>query len=168
MTSCLRTNQQLRQPEAGIHIEMLNFGAQMSAVQPEHTHSSLPTMRLRDEPQPTVSQPTSSRNSRKRKSPPDTNNQDPQIQQQIAQPPAIQHVLPSALMHTMSTVGFQYSPQDFTTGIPPGVTDQAESPPAEAQTGSGGRALSTSKRAEQNRKAQRAFRERRDQYVFLF
>ncbi|KAJ7072388.1 hypothetical protein C8F01DRAFT_1103831 [Mycena amicta] len=37
-----------------------------------------------------------------------------------------------------------------------------EHPP---QSSPGGRVLSTSKRAEQNRKAQRAFRERRDQHV---
>jgi len=39
--------------------------------------------------------------------------------------------------------------------------DQDQSPPGSAA----GRALSSSKRAEQNRKAQRAFRERRDQHV---
>ena len=44
---------------------------------------------------------------------------------------------------------------------PPPPPPQAEGPPQDQ--GTGNRPLSTSKRAEQNRKAQRAFRERRDQ-----
>lgn len=40
-----------------------------------------------------------------------------------------------------------------------------ESPSSAAAAAAGGRQLSTSKRAEQNRKAQRAFRERRDAHV---
>ena len=42
--------------------------------------------------------------------------------------------------------------------------DQTQNPPSEqdGETPKAGRALAQSKRAEQNRKAQRAFRERRD------
>ncbi|KZW00255.1 hypothetical protein EXIGLDRAFT_830906 [Exidia glandulosa HHB12029] len=55
----------------------------------------------------------------------------------------------------------------------PQQQQQQPNPPPQDQSdggspqpgGSGGRQLSTSKRAEQNRKAQRAFRERRDQHV---
>lgn len=63
--------------------------------------------------------------------------------------------------------GYQY---DYSPGGMPvqasgqgqmGDHEQSQSPP----NTSGGRALSSSKRAEQNRKAQRAFRERRDQHV---
>lgn len=55
-------------------------------------------------------------------------------------------------------------------GVPPSMM---QGPPQPGQDGSdprGGpnRMLSTSKRAEQNRKAQRAFRERRDQYAVYF
>ncbi|KAJ7497228.1 hypothetical protein FB451DRAFT_1210541 [Mycena latifolia] len=66
--------------------------------------------------------------------------------------------------------GYQYN-ADFSPGglpppNPPATQDesqhQSQSPPPNSQTG---RALSSSKRAEQNRKAQRAFRERRDQHV---
>ncbi|KAL6305227.1 hypothetical protein BKA93DRAFT_731626 [Sparassis latifolia] len=66
--------------------------------------------------------------------------------------------------------GYQYPPTDFTSGgIPPSL--QPQPPPAPPQQPdqqggtSVGRTLSQSKRAEQNRKAQRAFRERRDQHV---
>ena len=72
-------------------------------------------------------------------------------------------------------------PGDFTPGgmPPPGhpggppPPGHPGGPPPQPQldqrqgTTSSGRTLSQSKRAEQNRKAQRAFRERRDQYVFF-
>ncbi|TCD70343.1 hypothetical protein EIP91_003972 [Steccherinum ochraceum] len=67
--------------------------------------------------------------------------------------------------------GYQYMPSDF----PPGAIPQMPPPPPPpgqdpmdgdgSQQGGGSRTLSQSKRAEQNRKAQRAFRERRDAHV---
>ena len=136
---------------------------------------NIQTMRLRDDP-PTITQ----RTSKKRKSPP--NNSAEQSQQQPSQtqqpPQQIQHVLPPphALMHPLPgpiPSGFQYAPADYTPGgLPPnhahphpGVPlqqqQQSQSPPPSSSN----RALSSTKRAEQNRKAQRAFRERRDQSV---
>ncbi|KAI0675190.1 hypothetical protein C8Q78DRAFT_1150784 [Trametes maxima] len=68
-------------------------------------------------------------------------------------------------------------PGDFTPGgmpphpgVPPppghpGAPPQSPDQQQRAGSASGGRTLSQSKRAEQNRKAQRAFRERRDQHV---
>ncbi|KAI0745986.1 hypothetical protein C8Q76DRAFT_596162, partial [Earliella scabrosa] len=68
-------------------------------------------------------------------------------------------------------------PGDFTPGgmppphpgaPPPGHPGGPPPPPPQpdqARSNSSGRTLSQSKRAEQNRKAQRAFRERRDQHV---
>jgi hypothetical protein len=82
---------------------------------------------------------------------------------------------PHAMIHPMQAAPgplpphYQYA--DYTPGglpqnptQPP--TDQAQQPPP--SNSSSGRTLSSSKRAEQNRKAQRAFRERRDQLVYLF
>lgn len=141
---------------------------------------NIQTMRLRDDP-PIITQ----RTSKKRKSP--TNNSAEQSQQQPSQtqeqpPQQIQHVLPPphALMHPLPgsiPPGFQYAPADYTPGgLPPNhahphpgipLQQQSQSPPPSSSN----RALSSTKRAEQNRKAQRAFRERRDQSVltcFLF
>ncbi|KAJ7680257.1 hypothetical protein DFH06DRAFT_1162392 [Mycena polygramma] len=101
------------------------------------------------------------RTSRKRKTPP--TNPDPNTLQQH-------------MIHPISTLpgtlppGYQYSTDFSPAGLPPqnppvGQDDsqhQSQSPPPNSQSG---RALSSSKRAEQNRKAQRAFRERRDQHV---
>ena len=111
-------------------------------------------MRLRDDPPPIT------RTSRKRKSP----------ATDVQQPQTIQHVLPPphALMHPLSgplPPGYPYGPPaDYTPGgMPPNPPHQnSQSPPPGSASG---RALSSSKRAEQNRKAQRAFRERRDQFV---
>jgi len=150
--------------------------------QQQQQPSSTQTLRLRDDPPPITPAP---RNSRKRKTPPSVNNdQKSQPQQQQHQTPPIatvQHSLPPT--HTMVhpppphmqphslPQGYQY---DYSTGgipVPPPNQapnegqmvdhDQSPSPPNTAA----GRALSSSKRAEQNRKAQRAFRERRDQHV---
>lgn len=56
--------------------------------------------------------------------------------------------------------------------LPPGLVQHPGPPPTpprqDSDNGSHQRPLSTTKRAEQNRKAQRAFRERRDLYVPLF
>ncbi|KAF7321329.1 Proteophosphoglycan ppg4 [Mycena kentingensis (nom. inval.)] len=76
-------------------------------------------------------------------------------------PPGDDQPLPH-IVHPMNPIqqlpaGYQYN-SDFTTS----GQEQTPSPP---QGTPGGRQLSTSKRAEQNRKAQRAFRERRDQHV---
>ncbi|KAK2467761.1 hypothetical protein APHAL10511_000056 [Amanita phalloides] len=125
---------------------------------------TLHSMRLREEPPPITPAP---RNSRKRKSP--SNNADPsQPPPQTASQP-IQHLPPPhALMHPIPgpLPGYSYPPADYTPGgmppgqpAPPSGVQQAPSPT------SSGRTLSQSKRAEQNRKAQRAFRERRDQHV---
>jgi hypothetical protein len=143
---------------------------------------SIQTMRLRDDPPP-VTPPT--RSSRKRKSPPNANN-DQKPQQQPAPPTTtVQHVLPPphTLVHPSPHMqahpippGYHFAPTDYTPGgmsashpnQPPPPQGQVYeqdqeggSPPGSAA----GRALSSSKRAEQNRKAQRAFRERRDQHV---
>jgi hypothetical protein len=94
------------------------------------------------------------RNPRKRKSSPDNSDVS---------------VLPPLIPHMQQPIphGFQYAPSDYTPGgIPaqphPHEGHSSQSPPANAGAG---RPLSSSKRAEQNRKAQRAFRERRDQHV---
>ena len=126
---------------------------------PIPTSADQPSMRLRDDPPPIT---PASRSSRKRKSP--SNNADP--------PPSatLQHVLPPphALMHPIP--GYSYPPADYTPGgLPPG---QPQPPPPSGplqppHSPGSGRTLSQSKRAEQNRKAQRAFRERRDQCVML-
>ncbi|THU95360.1 hypothetical protein K435DRAFT_576340, partial [Dendrothele bispora CBS 962.96] len=84
---------------------------------------------------------------------------------------------PHALMHPMAPP-YPFPPPpagDYTpAGLPPpppppAPTAQPGEPQQSAQsspgTAPGGRVLSNSKRAEQNRKAQRAFRERRDQHV---
>lgn len=137
---------------------------------------NIQTMRLRDEP-PLITQ----RTSKKRKSP--SSNSAEQSQQQPSQtqeqpPQQIHHVLPPphALMHPLPgsiPPGFQYAPGDYTPGgLPPNhphphpgipLQQQSQSPPP-----SSNRALSSTKRAEQNRKAQRAFRERRDQSVSIY
>jgi len=164
--------------------QQTNSVAQVNNQQSQNTDQNMlqhqiQPMRLRDDPSPIT--PTS-RNSRKRKSPPTSNSdQIPQQQQQRqhATPPitTVQHSLPPVhLVHPPPShmqahplpQGYQY---DYSPGGMPATTtnqssnpgdhDQSQSPPNTAA----GRALSSSKRAEQNRKAQRAFRERRDQHV---
>lgn len=125
------------------------------------------TMRLREDP-PAITPP--SRNPRKRKSPstttPDSAQSQPVTQ---PQPQQLQHVLPPphTIMHQLppgAMPPYQYA--DYSPGgmPPPPPNPQADQ---SGSASSGQRALSSSKRAEQNRKAQRAFRERRDQYVEL-
>ncbi|KAJ7783064.1 hypothetical protein B0H16DRAFT_1495207 [Mycena metata] len=107
-------------------------------------------------------QPPAPRASRKRKTPP--TNADPNTLQ------TVQHMM-QPIPGTMPP-GYGPYPTDFSgAGMPqnpppPGQEEQQQqpsgSPPPNSQAG---RALSSSKRAEQNRKAQRAFRERRDQHV---
>ena len=128
-------------------------------------------LRLHDDPaQPT---PPAPKPSRKRKTPPSAQEQQPPPQPPppvMHPPPGVMPPPPAHLMHPPHMgppppLPFQYIPQDYTPGglthpppLPPG--HQGGSPP---QDGGAGRPLSQSKRAEQNRKAQRAFRERRDQ-----
>jgi hypothetical protein len=143
-------------------------------------------MRLRQDP-PSVTQ-TQTR-SRKRKSPPSTDALQP-----VAPPPppaAMQHTLPPAHTlvppphlpgHVIPPSSYQYTPGGYSPGMLPPPHQLAPPPPTEEQrsqtqsangttgnttSSSSGtaRTLSQSKRAEQNRKAQRAFRERRDQHV---
>ncbi|CCM05068.1 uncharacterized protein FIBRA_07274 [Fibroporia radiculosa] len=140
-------------------------------------------LRLRDDPPP-VTNPAPSR-SRKRKTPPSAH---PDSQQPThgpppppgppIPPPGMHHppgmllppphalVPPPHLGGPPIPHGYQYPPTDYSPGgmpppPPPLPLQDGQSSPG----GSSGRTLSQSKRAEQNRKAQRAFRERRDQHV---
>ncbi|KAH0827840.1 hypothetical protein J3R83DRAFT_3466 [Lanmaoa asiatica] len=127
-------------------------------------------MRLRDDPQPATpntssSQPAPTRQSRKRKTPPSSapappQPPQPQPQQQHPPPPPgihLGHMLPPP--HALIPPGMGHPPMYQVN--PLSSHSMASSPDPESK--SGGRQLSQSKRAEQNRKAQRAFRERRDQ-----
>lgn len=132
------------------------------------------TLRLRDDP-PAVTPPTT-RASRKRKSP-SSNTEQPQHipqPQQHMPTPGMQLPPPHTLMHAPPPhMGgppmYQYAPNDYTPGgIPPPHPGAPPppghgAPPPQEQSPGASRTLSQSKRAEQNRKAQRAFRERRDQ-----
>ncbi|GJE94431.1 bZIP transcription factor [Phanerochaete sordida] len=114
--------------------------------------------------------------SRKRKSPPTAQESQPPPppppQGMHPPPPGIMPPPPHTLMHPPHLgpppgMPYTYIPHgDYTPGgmthPPPPPPPQAEGPPSD---GGANRPLSTSKRAEQNRKAQRAFRERRDQHV---
>ncbi|KAJ7096389.1 hypothetical protein C8R44DRAFT_812910 [Mycena epipterygia] len=132
-------------------LQQSNGGQMPNSQDIQNSHIQQGTMRLREEPTP--------RTSRKRKTPP--TNPEPNTL------PNLQHMI-----HPMGTLppGYQYSPDFSPGGLPPpnppptqdDSQHQSQSPPPNSQAG---RALSSSKRAEQNRKAQRAFRERRDQHV---
>jgi hypothetical protein len=162
-----------------------NQNTDSSVLQQQSAPAPIQSLRLRDDPPPITPTP---RNSRKRKTPPSvigdqTPQQQPQQQHhQHSTPPiaTVQHSLPPAhsmVQHPPTHMqphplpqGYQY---DYSPGgmpIPPpnqpsnpADHEQSQSPPNSAA----GRTLSSSKRAEQNRKAQRAFRERRDQYVLV-
>jgi hypothetical protein len=144
------------------HVQAQSVQAQsQSQSQPP---SSMQTLRLRDDPQPLT--PTPAR-SRKRKTPP----ANPTADQQQQGPPPQQHMLPPphTLVH-MSTLPPFYQASDYSTGgispTQPGSLPVADMQGAQSPgDSSNSRSLSSSKRAEQNRKAQRAFRERRDQFV---
>ncbi|KAJ3847228.1 hypothetical protein EV368DRAFT_76783 [Lentinula lateritia] len=138
---------------------------QDSQQQPSPTLSETTPVTQAGQGQPSNSVPAP-RTSRKRKTPPASEQSLP------PPPPHLQHVLPPphALMHPLPP-GFAYAhppPGDYTVGgmLPPGQPPP-QSQPGEAQSPNqaANRPLSNSKRAEQNRKAQRAFRERRDQHV---
>jgi hypothetical protein len=138
--------------------------------QPTAAPSSIQTMRLRDDPPPITT--PAPRNSRKRKSPPSANtDQTPQPQQlpthslpaphtMVHPPPHMQsHPLQQGYQYDYSPSGMPVAPNQASNQSQMADHEQSQSPPNTAA----GRALSSSKRAEQNRKAQRAFRERRDQ-----
>ena len=157
---------------------------QQQQQQPQQSQpGTIQTMRLRQDP-PSVTQ--SQTRSRKRKSPPSTDALQP-VPPPPPPPSTMQHTLPPAHTlvppahlsgHGIPPPGYHYPPGDFNpTGLPPphslgplpGEEQRSPSQPsngATTNTMSGtSRTLSQSKRAEQNRKAQRAFRERRDQCV---
>ncbi|KAJ8077148.1 hypothetical protein PM082_001576 [Marasmius tenuissimus] len=161
---------------------------QNATAQPQLLQQPNQTMRLREDPPPInqPAQPTTTSRSRKRKSPADQSmTQDSPATAQPpppappAGPPQIspQHVLsthPGLLQH------YPFPAPEFNPNHSPGMPPPGPPPPGPpggeqqdpsqqqdqgAAGSNAGRALSNSKRAEQNRKAQRAFRERRDQHV---
>jgi len=127
-------------------------------------------MRLREEASAINPVP---RNARKRKSPPSVNPTEqhpPQQQQQLPPQPMLHHLPPPhAMIHPMQggPLPPHYPYADYSPGGLPPTPPQPSQDPSQQSSSStaAGRALSSSKRAEQNRKAQRAFRERRDQSV---
>ncbi|KAJ7262245.1 hypothetical protein B0H12DRAFT_1104952 [Mycena haematopus] len=104
------------------------------------------------------------RASRKRKTPPTNPDPNPNPMQHIIH--AIGAIPPGAIPQGYQQYSADFNPAGLPPQNPPVSQDdsqqQSQSPPANSPSG---RALSSSKRAEQNRKAQRAFRERRDQHV---
>ncbi|KAG5650622.1 hypothetical protein H0H81_011626 [Sphagnurus paluster] len=149
---------------------MLGYTANANANDP--ANGNIHTIRLREDPPPIT---PAQRPSRKRKSPPDPapaqDQPQPQPQPQPPPPPPpIHHVLPPMMPHHPMQPGppipgyYDFTPGGMQHPPPPGAdpSPQNASPPPNSAAG---RALSSSKRAEQNRKAQRAFRERRDQHV---
>lgn len=149
--------------------------------QQQPSDAPTPVMRLRDDPQPATpsssqpaqhQQPPTTRQSRKRKTPPSA----PPPPQPQPPPPGIHlgQMLPPP--HALMPPGmghppmYQYAPPEYAQPPPPPPQGDPslngqDMDPLDGSPKSGGRQLSQSKRAEQNRKAQRAFRERRDQCV---
>jgi len=140
-----------------------------------HSPPTIHTLRLKD-PSPTVTTTaTTGRTSKKRK----VADTPTLVDHQLAHPMIHPH------LHHMSQ--FPFGPVDYSPGgLPPAIPnmsvpgpvtvpspsniqqpDQAPKSPSEenGESPKAGRALAQSKRAEQNRKAQRAFRERRDAHV---
>jgi len=140
-----------------------------------HSLPTMHTLRLKD-PAPTVTTTTTmttGRASKKRK----VADTPPLVDHQLAHPMIHPH------LHDISQ--FPFGPVDYSPGgLPPAIPtipvpgpvpspsnaqqpDQTPKSPQEVDgdTPKMGRALAQSKRAEQNRKAQRAFRERRDAHV---
>ncbi|KAJ7647394.1 hypothetical protein FB45DRAFT_197967 [Roridomyces roridus] len=116
----------------------------------------LSMMSLNETAPNTLPAATATRPSRKRKSPPSD--------------PAPIHNIHQIIANPMGPLPAGYSPfsSDFS---PAGIPAQNPAEQEEQTTGdpqpaaASGRTLSSSRRAEQNRKAQRAFRERRDQHM---
>lgn len=123
--------------------------------------------------------PAPVRGSRKRKSPPSAVPDGPQgpppppQQQQQQQLVHQQHLMQSHVPQHMAQYPYPPPGADYSTGgLPPPHMQHPLDPhdpngqdPDDPNRSANSRQLSTSKRAEQNRKAQRAFRERRDQLV---
>jgi len=78
-------------------------------------------------------------------------------------------LMPPGMGHPPPPPMYQYAPPDYSQPPPPHPHPEqvlnGDDPDLDDSPKNGGRQLSQSKRAEQNRKAQRAFRERRDQRV---
>ncbi|KAF8650403.1 hypothetical protein AX16_005210 [Volvariella volvacea WC 439] len=163
-------------PVQPLSAEHANNAPQQAQQQqtPQAPQPTLQAMRLRDEP-PVIT-PAPARSSRKRKSPGSINDAaqpppppppQPQPIQVIPGPP------PHGMMHPLQgpmPPHYPYPAPDYTPGgLPPPnhpqPTPEVSAPAPQVAPTAGGRTLSQSKRAEQNRKAQRAFRERRDQHV---
>ncbi|KIM69817.1 hypothetical protein SCLCIDRAFT_55254, partial [Scleroderma citrinum Foug A] len=132
------------------------------------------------QPTPPPATTTATRKTRKRKAPPTTATAPPQQQHLPLPPPPGMHLGQILLPpHALVPPGmpphiYQYAPPEYTQPPPPPPHSQGDQQQAinsdhsgesSPKTGPGGRQLCQSKRAEQNRKAQRAFRERRDQHV---
>ncbi|KAK7057289.1 hypothetical protein R3P38DRAFT_2840445 [Favolaschia claudopus] len=110
--------------------------------------------------QPQPQQPVQ-RQARKRKTPPTNPDPNPSpVQHPMAHP--IATIPPAAIPQQYSQFTTDFSPAGLPAQPPP---DPQQQQPSQSPPPSGGRTLSSSKRAEQNRKAQRAFRERRDQHL---
>ena len=160
--------QQTVAPASTVNPSDTNNLSQPPQPPPQQGQPFQSVLRLHDDPA-NSNQPTT-KSSRKRKSPPTA-----QEQQHPPPPPPVLHQPPPGVMppppphslmhppHMGPPLPYQYIPQDYTPG---GLTHPPPPPPGAPspdQSQQGGRTLSQSKRAEQNRKAQRAFRERRDQ-----
>lgn len=158
---------------------MLNFQHQNLNLQQQPQAQTASPQALRDPATP-INQAV--RNPRKRKTPPadpappppppqtqqHQQQQQQQQQPQQQQPQQLQHVLPPphSMMHPLAAPGampaYQY---DYSPGGMQPQPNAPQDPNMSAGSPASARPLSNSKRAEQNRKAQRAFRERRDQCV---
>lgn len=146
-----------------------NNSSQQSNVQQQNQIQG--QMRLREE---VSSINPVTRNTRKRKSPSSNNPTDQPPQLPPPPPQQMLHHLPPphAMIHSMQggPMPPHYPYADYTPGgMPPNPPQPSQDPSQQSPTSAAsGRALSSSKRAEQNRKAQRAFRERRDQLVLTY
>ncbi|KAF8591009.1 hypothetical protein K439DRAFT_1657097 [Ramaria rubella] len=132
-------------------------------VHPQVIPTDPATAQQQQQPQPPSSDSPSGRPTRKRKlqSPPPEQQQSHQLPPPPPPPPPhAQYEAYYAQPH--QPVDSQGNP---VPPLPAGNGSADGSPTQTSANGPGGRQLSTSKRAEQNRKAQRAFRERRDAHV---
>ncbi|KAF9784475.1 hypothetical protein BJ322DRAFT_1064711 [Thelephora terrestris] len=138
-----------------------------------HSPTTIHSLRLKDPPPTVTTAATTGRTSKKRK----VADPSPLADHPLAHPMIHPH------LHHMSQ--FPFGPVDYSPGgLPPNIpnmpvpgavnvpspsglqqADQSPNSPSDGDTPKAGRALAQSKRAEQNRKAQRAFRERRDAHV---
>ncbi|KAG8900379.1 hypothetical protein FRB99_006102 [Tulasnella sp. 403] len=179
-------------PQPGPSHPAVQAYAQLATVHPQSaTAASTSNQVQKSQPgSPVSSEDTRAHPSKKRKTPPtapEVNSGDEGRTQHSPQPnpppqPQLSHPPPPPHHpHHPHPQGQPMHPS-FHFQVPPGyvpvmpvpvgapVATQAQPPevsssPTPGQTASGGRILNNSKRAEQNRKAQRAFRERRDAHV---